>query len=149
MIASALDLSAAELTGCAPSKMIQECCQKKSNLNMLTDAIKEKLKIANNKEKVKLLTITPVSWSIQQTADFFCVSTAMVKKAKNLQKTNVILSEPKEKTGRLISDELKQAVEISINQINTPECVREGRSLFLLKLMVSSNANRKDCCYAI
>ena len=73
--------------------------------------IKEKLKIANNKEKVKLLTITPVSWSIQQTADFFCVSTAMVKKAKNLKKTNGIWSEPKEKTGRSISDELKQALE--------------------------------------
>ena len=111
MIASTLDLSVDELTGCALSKMIRECCQKASDLDMLTEAIKEKLKIANNKEKVKLLTITPVSWSIQQTADFFCVSTAMVKKAKNLKKTNGILSEPKEKTGRPISDELKQAVE--------------------------------------
>ena len=78
---------------------------------MLTEAIKEKLKIANNKEKVKLLTITPVSWSIQQIADFFCVLTAMVKKAKNVNKTNGILSEPKEKTGRPIYDDLEQAVE--------------------------------------
>ena len=64
MIASALDLSVDELTGRAPSKMIRECCQKASDLDMLTEAIKEELKIANNKEKVKLVTIRPVSWSM-------------------------------------------------------------------------------------
>ena len=50
--------------------MTQEFCQKASDLDLLKEAIKEKLKIAN-KEKVKFLTITPVSWSIQQTANFF------------------------------------------------------------------------------
>ena len=65
---------------------------------MLTEAIKEKLKIASNKKKVKLLTITPVSWSIQQTINFFGVSRAMVKKARNLKKqTNGILSEQRKK----------------------------------------------------
>ena len=51
MIASALDLSVDKLTGCAPSKMIRECCQKASDINMLTEAIKEKLTTANNKKK--------------------------------------------------------------------------------------------------
>ena len=41
-------------------------------MTLLKEAIKEKLKIAN-KEKVKFLTITPVSWSIQQTANF-CIN---------------------------------------------------------------------------
>ena len=111
LIASALDLSVDELTGCALSKMTQECRQKACNLNMLTEAIKERLKIANNNENVKLPNITPISWSIQQTGNIFCVSTAMVKKARNVKTANGILSEPKEKTGKPISDELKQAAE--------------------------------------
>ena len=89
--------------------MTPECCLKLSDLDILTQEIKEKLKIKNNKEKVKLLIIMPVTWSIQQTANFFGVSTAMVKQARNLKQTNSILSEPKEKTGRPISDELKHA----------------------------------------
>ena len=83
LVASALDLLGDKLTGCASIKMTQECCQKVSDLDMLTEAIKEKLKITNNKEKLKLLTITPVSWSIPQTANFFGVSIVMVKKARN------------------------------------------------------------------
>ena len=68
---------------------------------MFTEAIKEKLKLAN-KEKVKLLTITVVSWSIQQTANLF---------KEMLKQRNSILRKPKEKTSKPISDELKQAVE--------------------------------------
>ena len=56
LIASALDLSVDKLTGCASSKKTPK---KTSDLGMLTEAIKEKLKIANNKEKLRLLTITP------------------------------------------------------------------------------------------
>lgn len=70
LIAWVADLSVVELTGCVSSRMTQEFCQKASDLDLLKEAIKEKLKIAN-KEKVKFLTITPVSWSIQQTANFF------------------------------------------------------------------------------
>ena len=61
LVASALDLSVIGLIGCTSSKMMQECCQKPSYLYMLTEPIKEKLKMAN-KEKIKLRTITPVSW---------------------------------------------------------------------------------------
>ena len=77
--------------------MTQECCQKASDLYMLTKEIKVKLKIANSIEKLKLLTITPGSCPIQQTANFFGISIAMMKKARNLKKTNSILSETKEK----------------------------------------------------
>ena len=101
LIPSALDLSVDELARCASSKMTQECCQKSYDLDMLTEAIKEKLKLAN-KEKVKLLTIMLVSWSIQQTANLF---------KEMLKQTNSILRKPKEKTSKPISDELKQAVE--------------------------------------
>ena len=50
MIASGLDLSVDELAGCAPGKMISECCQKASDIDMLTEAIKEKLKMEATKK---------------------------------------------------------------------------------------------------
>ena len=49
LIPSALDLSVDELARCASSKMTQECCQKSYDLDMLTKAIKEKLKLAKKK----------------------------------------------------------------------------------------------------
>ena len=69
----------------------------------------------------------------------------MVKEARNLIKKSYILSEQKEKTGRPISDELKQAVEHFYESRfdNTPEYIQE-RILFLLKLIVSGNTSRKD-----
>ena len=73
--------------------------------------IKEKLKIANNKGKVKLLTITSVSWSIQPIANFFPCINSNGEGSKKLNKKKLyILSVQKEKTGRPISDELKQAL---------------------------------------
>ena len=52
-----------------------------------------------------------VSWSIQPIANFFPCINSNGEGSKKLNKKSYILSEQKEKAGRPISDEMKQAVE--------------------------------------
>ena len=53
-------------------------------------------------EKVKLLTLTPESWTIEKTMKEFEVSKYLVKKARSLKKELGILAEPKAKTGKVL-----------------------------------------------
>ena len=67
--------------------------------------------VSDRKEQLKLLTIAPLGWTIQKTSEYFAVSNAIVKKARELKKIQGILAEPKQKMGKNISLDLKHAVE--------------------------------------
>ena len=47
--------------------------------------MKEKLKVSNKREKTKILTLTPESWSLRKTAKEFEVSKATAQKARILR----------------------------------------------------------------
>ena len=68
--------------------------------------IKEKLLVSSWNEKVKLLTLTPESWTIEKTMKEFEVSKYLVKKARSLKKELGILAEPKAKTGKVLPQEV-------------------------------------------
>ena len=48
---------------------------------------------------------------MQKTSEYFAVSNAMVKKARELKKIQGVLAEPKQKMGKNISLDLKHVVE--------------------------------------
>ena len=81
-------------------------CSKCSNLDRLVDLIQAKVAVSSQKEKIKLLTLAPESWSIQKVISKFNVTEYIVKKARALKKEHVILAEPKPKSGRALSKDV-------------------------------------------
>ena len=67
----------------------QDMSQKANDLDKLVELMKEKLKVANKREKIQILTLTPKSWSLQKTAN---VSKAIARKARILRKEKGILA---------------------------------------------------------
>ena len=71
------------------------CCQKSENFDKLMKLIKQKLLISSRTEKVltltllKLLTLTPPSWTIEETTKYFGVTKCMFKKVRELVKMKV------------------------------------------------------------
>ena len=99
-VAQALDISAEELQ---PETQVEssQC----NDLYKLVGLIKEKLLVSSWNEKVKLLTLTPESWTIEKTMKEFEVSKHLVKKDRSLKKELGILAEPKGKTEKVLSQE--------------------------------------------
>ena len=96
----ALDISAEELQ---PETRVENL--KCNDLYKLVGLIKEKLLVSSWNEKVKLLTLTPESWTIEKTMKEFEVSKYLVKKARSLKKELGILAEPKAKTDKVLPQE--------------------------------------------
>ena len=80
--------------------------QKYEYFDTLVEMIKQKLAISSRTEKIKLLTLTPTSWTIEQTK-YFGVKKWMTKKAREL-----LQCEPDQSTRKGTSEELRRAVEI-------------------------------------
>ena len=99
-VAQALDISAEELQ---PETQVEN--SKCNDLYKLVGLIKEKLLVSSWNEKVKLLTLTPESWTIEKTMKEFEVSKYLVKKARSLKKELGILAEPKAKTDKVLPQE--------------------------------------------
>ncbi|XP_071948717.1 uncharacterized protein [Antedon mediterranea] len=59
---------------------------------------------------MKLLTLCPTSWSIKKTAEEFQVTQHLVRKSRELKKTNGILAEPDMKKGRSLGVQLIERV---------------------------------------
>ena len=76
-----------------------------NDLYKLVGLIKEKLLVSSQNEEVKLLTLTPESWTIEKTRKEFQVSKYLVKKARSLKKELCILAKPKVKTGKVLPQE--------------------------------------------
>ena len=85
-------------------------CSKRSNLDRLTELLKDKLKMSSTQEKVKILTLVPESWSISKTCNEFDFSEYLVKKARKPKNSKGILAEPEKKKGNVLSDETKLKV---------------------------------------
>ena len=85
-------------------------CSKCSDLDRLTELLKEKLKMSSTQEKVKILTLAPESWSISKTCNEFDVSEYLVMKARKLKNSKGILVEPEKNKGNVLSDETKLKV---------------------------------------
>ena len=96
----ALDISAEELQ---PETRVENL--KCNDLYKLVGLIKEKLLVSSWNEKVKLLTLTPESWTIEKTMKEFEVSKYLVKKARSLKKELGILAEPKAKNFKVLPQE--------------------------------------------
>ena len=99
-VAQAVDISAEELQPETQGESSQ--C---NDLYKLVGLIKEKLLVSSWNEKVKLLTLTPESWTIEKTMKEFEVFKHLVKKARSLKKELGTLAEPKVKTEKVLSQE--------------------------------------------
>ena len=65
-----------------------------SSLDYLVDQLKQNFNNENNiSQKIKLLTLVPVHWTIQETINEFKTSQYMVKQARALRDTKGILGE--------------------------------------------------------
>ena len=83
-----------------------------ADLRKLTSEIKEKIKTVPINEKVKLLTFTPSSWTIEETSNYFNVSKYLVKKARKLKDEKGLMAESvRQKSGNILSENLKQKID--------------------------------------
>jgi hypothetical protein len=107
-VASVLDVPT---TSVDPATRTPECknCE---DLDKLVELIKKKLDEVPLREKVKILTLTPDSWSIEKTASEFNVTKYIVKKARKLKKEQGILAEPEVKKGKTISSDIEENVKL-------------------------------------
>ena len=80
--------------------------QDKLDLDKLVQLMKEKLKLSHKREKIKILTLTTESWSLQKTAEKFKVSKATARKARILREEKVILALPQPVIGKRLSEKL-------------------------------------------
>ena len=77
-------------------------CSKYSDIDRLTELLKDKLKMNSTQEKVKILTLAPESWSISKTCNEFDLSEYLVKKARKLKNSKGILAEAEKKERKCI-----------------------------------------------
>ena len=86
-------------------------CEKCRDFMVLLDQIKEKCKKVNRKEKNKLLTLVPDSWTIQRTMDEFSVTEYIVKRARELKKEKGILGDVDHNRGKVLNPAVKERVQ--------------------------------------
>ena len=73
--------------------------------------LKEKFENANREERIKILSLKPSSWNIQDTANYFGVTRHHVAQALKLKEKKGILPEPKSVGAKCrLSEELKKQV---------------------------------------
>ena len=78
-------------------------CTNCKDLERLIVLIKEKLEISSHRNQIKILALTPESWSIKKTAQEFGVTEYKVKCDRELKKERGISAEPKQKFGKALS----------------------------------------------
>ena len=65
--------------------------------------LKKKQKYLLPRDQIKILTLTPESWSIKKTVQEFGVTEYKVKCDRELKKERGISAEPKQKVGKALS----------------------------------------------
>ena len=73
-------------------------------------SFKEKLEISFPRDQIKILTLTPESWSIKKTVQEFGITEYKVKCARELKKEREISAEPKQKIGKALSGDVSETV---------------------------------------
>ena len=156
-MAGALALSAEPLESPVKSE-----CAKCSDLSELVMLLKEKCKISS-RQKLRILTLAPPSWTIQKTAEEFNVSAYLVKRARDLKHASGILAMPTMKRERKLDEStvkaviefykndecaisLQTAAGVQFTESVLHEFVRERKILLQLsRVLVSWCMNKRDC----
>ena len=87
------------------NEKLEHCCQDSKDLLHMMESIKGKIHATNdNQENIKLLTLAPKSWTIEKTAEYFCVSIRSVKSARELRKSSGILSNKPKRIGKVLDE---------------------------------------------
>ena len=97
-------------------------CSNCKDLERLSVLIKEKLEISSPRDQIKILTLTPESWSIKKTVQEFGVTEYKVKCARELKKERGILAEPKQKVGKALSGDVSEIVSNFYQQDEYSRC---------------------------
>ena len=79
---------------------------KVQDLDHLIYLMKEKLKVANRRQRIQILTLTPNSWTLRKAAQEFKVSKATIQKARLLKKEKGIIAMPDEIRGKTLKKEI-------------------------------------------
>ena len=116
-LANVIEISNKELN----ESSLNDCTNCK-DLERLIVLIKEKLEISSPRDQIKILTLTPESWSIKKTVQDFGVTEYKVKCARELKKERVILTEPKLKVGKALSGDVSE-IAIFINKMSIQNIV--------------------------
>ena len=96
-------------------------CTNCKDLERLIVLIKEKLEISSPRDQIKILTLTPESWSIKKTVQEFGVN-EYVKCARELKKERGILAEPKQKVRKALSGDVSEIVSNFYQQDEYSRC---------------------------
>ena len=124
--------------------------QKYEYFNTLVEMIKQKLAISSRTEKIKLLTLTPTSWTIKQTK-YFGVKKWMTKKARellqNIKVYFVNLTKAQEKAFLKNSEEL---LKFFIRMMNILECEPGKKECIFIKIegrkhICVKNTSKNNC----
>lgn len=91
---------------------VQQECTDCTDLTKLIQELKIKCSTSSRKDKVKLLTLAPGSWSIDRVASEFNVTHYLVKKSRELYRTRGILADPSNLHGKTLSEETVNAVKL-------------------------------------
>lgn len=89
-VAEVLDISITTLN----STKLEGPCNKCKDLDTFITLLKYKIELSSTQEKIKLLTLTPISWTIPETMENFNVSEHLVKKSRKLKQNKGILADP-------------------------------------------------------
>ena len=88
---------------------LNDCTNCKDSERLIV-LIKEKLEIPSPRDQIKILKLTPESWSIKKTVQEFGVTEYKVKCVRKLKKERGILAEPNQKVGKALSGDVSEIV---------------------------------------
>ena len=150
IVATVFDVSKDELNSDVPTQNEKDILQKAKDLDRLLYLMKEKLndKTLKTSQKIKILTLSPESWSRSKVASFFNVSEYIVREARKVKESKGILELPDVKKGRKLSEEVKQDVllfyeddEYSRLMPGTKDYVSLGKKVHKQKRLLLCNLN--------
>ena len=104
-LANVMEISNEELN----ESSLNDCTNCKDSERLIV-LIKEKLEIPSPRDQIKILKLTPESWSIKKTIQEFGVTEYKVKCVRELKKERGILAEPNQKVGKALSGDVSEIV---------------------------------------
>ena len=110
-MANALDVTPTDIESKQQNEIVQKkVLQNSDDLNKLLEMMKEKIQLSPRKIKIQVLTLTPLSWTVRKTAEFFSVSNFMVQTAFRLRREKGILAIQDVKKGNELHESVKNLV---------------------------------------
>ena len=125
----------------------EEVKTKASDLDKLTEQMREKLTLGSttSEEKIKILTLTPESWSIVEAVLFFGVSEYLIRQARELKKSRGILGSPDKNLGKPLPASTTEKVQLFYEDDAHSHLMPGKKDFISIKKMCTS---KSDCFYA-